>query len=595
MQQSSSLGQPTQFYTPIGISTHPQLHTSNTGFYSANVQAAAIRNRQQKIANRLAQYHWKLPPAPATVVHDTFGTVKHTQATTVSATQPITPVKHSSKHTTLIKKLQAFWLPLTLISVSSVGLGAVGFNYLPQWLAKKQPEQPQGTAAEVSQKALNSQWQQAATQRAIGVKQTVDTQVTALQQLSSAALKDILNTLPIAEIKGGGHFGVVPLAKELLVRFALAETGQAPLHHLGTIVSPKIILVEYPVEMAEKLAPFSHILGTPIAAIVDSSLHKYTAENATMSIADATNPYKSQHQLTAGILPTMPGVPLASHYTKAFDGLDNITSNFALTADPQAIKECDNLIKILRYLYTDASYSQGNRQFLLNEFIQHLNDCANDTDLTKTVKLNARLTGDALQEETTPAFSKAAVTEVLERYRNFTRSYQQALSQLDALPLQAFEDIAGLLHSIEQWNEQHRDTPILPDLQHGNNILVSEKQLSLIDVCIGIPKHFKDFNYSGSTLITQFSKVLFGGGNTLGAGVCEKPHRLFSHPIELISGHMLATPQGQPISGLDAYHTTARTYLANMEAACKKLGITWDSAHFKAWLELPERSLTRLA
>jgi hypothetical protein len=401
--------------------------------------------------------------------------------------------------------------------------------------------------------------------------------------------------LPTAEIKGGGHFGVVPLAEGLLVRFTLAGTGQAPLHHLGTIVSPKIILVEYPVEMAEKLAPFAHILGTPIAAIVDSSLHKYTAENATMSIADATNPYTSQHQLTAGILPTMPGVPLASHYTRAFDGLDNSTPNFALTADPQAIQECNNLIKILRYLYTDAFYSPGSRQGSLNEFIQHLNDCANDTDLTKTVKLNAVLTRDALQEEMTPAFSKAAVTEVLERYRNFTRSYQQALSQLDILPLQAFEDMAGLLHSIEQWNANNRENPILPDFQHGNNILVSDNQLSLIDVAIGQSALDKSFNYSGTSLITQFSKVLFGGGNTLGVGVCEKPHRLFSHPIELTSGKMLVTPQGQPISGLDAYYTTARTYLTNMEAACKKLGITWDSAHFKAWLELPERSLTRLA
>lgn len=314
-----------------------------------------------------------------------------------------------------------------------------------------------------------------------------------------------------------------------------------------------------------------------------------------MSIADATNPYKNEHKQMAGILPLMPGVPLASQYSKAFEGLEQPTGNLGLNANPELLNECDQLVQILRHLYTDSSYSLGNRQWLLNDSIQRMMDCVNDTDPTKTLTLNAGLVSEALQQETTPTFSRMAVTKVLQRYQNFTRAYQQALSQLNTLPPQAFEDIAGLLHSIEQWNEQHRDTPILPDLQHGNNILVSEKQLSLIDVCIGIPRHFKDFNYSGSALITQFSKVLFGGGNTLGAGVCEKPHRLFSHPIELTSGNMIPPPQGQALSGLEAYHESARTYLANMEAACKKLGIAWDSSHFKAWLELPERALTRLA
>lgn len=93
-----------------------------------------------------------------------------------------------------------------------------------------------------------------------------------------SALKDTLNTLSVDDIKGGGHFGVAPLAEGLLVRFPLPENTQpqTPLfQHFDTITTPKIVPVEYPPEMTEKLAPFAHILGTPIAAIVDSSLNKY--------------------------------------------------------------------------------------------------------------------------------------------------------------------------------------------------------------------------------------------------------------------------------------------------------------------------------
>lgn len=288
VQQPVPVGQQfAQFYTPMGGIT-PQVYNNPA------VQSAAILNRQQKIANRLAQYHWKLPPVqptPVSLPQDTFNkATHHTTATTNNNTVTAPPTatvsavstgggaKHK-KTTTWLKKIQAYWLPLSLVSAGSVGVGAVAFHYVPQWLGgSKQPEQLQGTAAEVSQAPLNSQWQQEAASRAAMFKQTVDTTVAELQQLPPSALKDTLNTLSVDDIKGGGHFGVAPLAEGLLVRFPLPENTQpqTPLfQHFDTITTPKIVPVEYPPEMTEKLAPFAHILGTPIAAIVDSSLNKY--------------------------------------------------------------------------------------------------------------------------------------------------------------------------------------------------------------------------------------------------------------------------------------------------------------------------------
>ncbi len=407
MKQPVPAGQQfAQFYTPMGGTT-PQVYNNPA------VQSAAILNRQQKIANRLAQYHWKLPsvqPTPVSVPQDTFGKTTHHTATTNNNTVTAPPTATTpavstgggkpKKTTTWLKKLQAYWLPLSLVSAGSVGVGAVAFHYVPQWLGTKQPEQPQGTAAEVSQAPLNTQWQQEAASRAATFKQSVDTTVGVLQQLNPTALKDRLNTLPVDDIKGGGYFGVAPLAEGLLVRFPLPENTQpqTPLfQHFDTITTPKIVLVEYPPEMAEKLAPFAHILGTPIAAIVDSSLSKYTATGAVMSIADATNPYKNEHKQMAGILPLMPGVPLASQYSKAFEGLEQPTGNLGLNANPELLNECDQLVQILRHLYTDSSYSLGNRQWLLNDSIQRMMDCVNDTDPTKTLTLNAGLVSEALQ------------------------------------------------------------------------------------------------------------------------------------------------------------------------------------------------------
>jgi hypothetical protein len=171
----------------------------------------------------------------------------------------------------------------------------------------------------------------------------------------------------------------------------------------------------------------------------------------------------------------------------------------------------------------------------------------------------------------------------MQQYKAYTSAYRKSLEPLEKLPPSAYEDMVGLLHTMEQWNTEHLDELILPDFQHGWNILVSDEQFSLIDVCVGARASMRqNFNYDHTSLITQFGKVVFGAGClTEGANPCHQPHNMLGMPINTATYYPLELPEGQ-LSDLQAHRETAACFVENLTKACQKLDIKWDAGELKA-------------